>query len=258
MEFVKEGVCSYRLLPGATMATSNDFLSMLGACLSALGQGQVPDSAILTFLLSKALGYGILVSGAVVKVPQILAVARSKSAEGLAIMSFELENICFIIHASYGYLYHLPINSYGEAVFMLAQNTVLLGYLYRYSRAPWARVLAFVVLNVSMIWAVLSGRVSTAQAQSAYNMNNLIVTAARVPQIMKNYKAKNTGQLSTVAFAANSLGCIARIFTSYQDNAGIAMIRGFVLGLGLNATILGQILFYGRRGQAAKATGKTD
>lgn len=111
--------------------------------------------------LAQALGYGILVTGAVVKVPQILALARSKSAEGLACMSFELENICFIIHASYGYLYQLPINSYGEAVLMLVQNTVLLWFLYKYSRAPWARVLAFAALNISMIWAVLSGKVSS-------------------------------------------------------------------------------------------------
>lgn len=238
------------------MAGSTDLISMLGACISALSRGQLPDTAILTFLLSKALGYGILVTGAVVKVPQIMALVRSKSAAGLATMSFELENICFIIHASYGYLYQLPINSYGEAVLMLLQNTVLLGYLYRYSKTSWFRVLAFATLNVSMIWAVVSGQVSTAQAQTAYNMNNLIVTAARVPQILKNYKAKNTGQLSTVAFAANSLGCIARIFTSYQDNAGIAMIRGFVLGLVLNSTILGQILYYGRKPVAAKVPGK--
>jgi mannose-P-dolichol utilization defect protein 1 len=105
----------------------------------------------------QALGYGILVTGAVVKVPQIMALVRSKSAAGLATMSFELENICFIIHASYGYLYQLPINSYGEAVLMLLQNTVLLGYLYRYSKTSWFRVLAFATLNVSMIWAVVSG-----------------------------------------------------------------------------------------------------
>ncbi len=43
-------------------------------------------------------------------------------------------------------------------------------------------------------------------------------------------QAKSTGQLSAVAFVANVLGCMARIFTSYQDGAGMAMIRGFVLG----------------------------
>ena len=43
-------------------------------------------------------------------------------------------------------------------------------------------------------------------------------------------QTKNTGQLSVVTFIANVLGCIARIFTSYQEGGGIVMIRGFVLG----------------------------
>jgi hypothetical protein len=35
------------------MAGSTDLISMLGACISALSRGQMPDTAILTFLLSK-------------------------------------------------------------------------------------------------------------------------------------------------------------------------------------------------------------
>ena len=65
----------------------------------------------------QGLGYGILAASSVIKVPQILALLKSKSAEGLAGLSFELENICFTIHASYGLLMGLPINSYGEACF---------------------------------------------------------------------------------------------------------------------------------------------
>jgi len=229
---------------------------MLRASVEALSQGKLPEPAVLKFLLSKGLGYGILAASSVIKVPQILALMKSKSAEGLAGLSFELENICFTIHASYGYLLGLPINSYGEAALMLAQNTVLLGLMYKYSRTSPARVLAMAALNISMIYAVLSGMVQKSQAQSMYDMNNLIVTAARVPQIMKNYKASSTGQLSVVAFVANVLGCMARIFTSYQDGAGIAMIRGFVLGLILNATIMAQILYYGRRSKSGKQADK--
>jgi hypothetical protein len=41
---------------------------------------------------------------------------------------------------------------------------------------------------------------------------------------------KDTGQLSIVTYAANTLGCIARIFTSYQDGGGVSMIRSFLIG----------------------------
>ena len=43
-------------------------------------------------------------------------------------------------------------------------------------------------------------------------------------------QTKDTGQLSIVTYAANTLGCIARIFTSYQDGGGVSMIRSFLIG----------------------------
>ena len=46
----------------------------------------------------------------------------------------------------------------------------------------------------------------------------------------KFMQTKNTGQLSIVTYAANTLGCIARIFTSYQDGGGVSMIRSFLIG----------------------------
>lgn len=46
-----------------------------------------------------------------VKLPQISALLKSGSAAGLAVSSFELENLGFIIHASYGYLLGLPVSA---------------------------------------------------------------------------------------------------------------------------------------------------
>ena len=43
-------------------------------------------------------------------------------------------------------------------------------------------------------------------------------------------QSKSTGQLSGATYAANSLGCVARIFTSLQENAGYAMVRAYLLG----------------------------
>lgn len=91
---------------------------------------------------------------------------------------------------------------------------------------------------------------------SAYELNNFIFLAARIPQIISNYKvgkslccvvvtanccrfwlqdnavlqAKSTGQLSFATTAMGLAGCIARIFTSIQEGAGLSMVRGFVLG----------------------------
>ena len=99
-----------------------------------------------------------------------------------------------------------------------------------------------------------AGRVSEAAIRSAYEFNNVIFTAARLPQIIQNFQAgprcalpaavsqgaadmpawraqaKSTGQLSAANFCLNFAGCLVRIFTSWKEGGGASMVRGYVLG----------------------------
>lgn len=72
--------------------------------------------------------------------------------------------------------------------------------------------------------------------------------AARVPQILQNFGARSTGQLSALTCGLNALGALARVFTSLNagGGAGAAMVRSYALGAALNSVILAQILFYGK------------
>ena len=112
----------------------------------------------------QALGYAIIAGAAIVKVPQILTVMRSKSAEGLTFMSFELENVAFSIHMAYGFLMGLPFSAFGEAVLILAQNTFLLALIYYYAKAPLTRVLAMVGATAAGGAVALSGEKTGRQA----------------------------------------------------------------------------------------------
>ena len=61
----------------------------------------------------------------------------------------------------------------------------------------------------------------------------LCVVGCSVPEPLvglRDVQSKSTGQLSGTMYAANFLGCIARIFTSLQEGGGYAMVRGYLLG----------------------------
>ena len=105
----------------------------------------------------QALGFAILAFSCVVKVPQILAVAQSKSAEGLAPISFELEQIGLSIHTAYGWLLQLPFNTYGEAAIICVQNTFLLAQIYIFSKAPLWRSALLTTLLALAASALLTG-----------------------------------------------------------------------------------------------------
>jgi mannose-P-dolichol utilization defect protein 1 len=74
-----------------------------------------------------------------------------------------------------------------------------------------------------------AGHVSMAQISHAYDLNNIILMSARIPQIYKNFSDRSTGQLSVITYAANTLGCVARLFTTVQEGGGSAMFRQYVI-----------------------------
>lgn len=198
------------------------------------------------------MGYGIIVGSTLVKVPQISNVVRAKSADGLSAAAFELESWGLLVHAAYGAVNRLPFSSYGEAAILLAQNLLLLALVYRYSQAPASRAAGVFGVLAGAVAVLAAGGASKAAVARLYDANNLVMLAARLPQIAKNFSAKSTGQLSLVTFGVNTAGCVARIFTTLQDGGGAAMLRSYCLGLLLNATLVTQILYYGGGGAGAK------
>ncbi|CAD7703298.1 unnamed protein product, partial [Ostreobium quekettii] len=107
--------------------------------LSEVLSGRIPEWSVITLLATRMIGYCIMVAAAVTKVPQILAVIRNKSAEGLSVISFELELLGTALHMSYGYAHNLPISAYGEAIVMFIQSVVLNTAIYNYAKTPTIR-----------------------------------------------------------------------------------------------------------------------
>lgn len=210
-------------------------------------EGRLPPGGVIKLLITKMLGYLILAGATFVKVPQILDVVRAKSAEGLNSLSSELEVFGFFVHFAYGYSRQLPFSAFGECVPLLLQTLWLLLLVNKYSSAPWYRSALVVSLLCGAGTALYTGQISAAAISRAYDLNNLVFTAARVPQIVTNFKNKSTGQLNIVTAVMNLGGSVARVFTSIQEGGGTSMVRGYAIGVAMNVTLLAQILYYGKK-----------
>lgn len=105
----------------------------------------------------QGLGLGIVFGASLVKLPQILAVWRSRSAEGLSSISYELEEVGLAVMSANGFIMGLPFSAFGEAIFLLLQNTLLLGQIYTFSKAPTSRPIFGMSLLIGWFSAVLSG-----------------------------------------------------------------------------------------------------
>mmetsp|Transcript_13162 Transcript_13162/g.27901 ORF Transcript_13162/g.27901 Transcript_13162/m.27901 type:complete len:229 (-) Transcript_13162:344-1030(-) len=213
------------------------------SCATSVVGGSLPDGC-LGVLMSKILGYAVVFGSGVLKIPQILNILGSKSADGLSRASFEAETLGYSIALSYSMVRGMAFNAYGECLFLLVQDIVLLILLtvfgdQNYKRLGYAQAL----LTIGGC-GFYSGVVSGNALEYTFGGMNLLFYYARGQQIWVNWKASGTGQLSSVSTFLNFAGNAVRVLTTVQEGGGRNMLISYTTSLVLNFTLMAQIVFY--------------
>lgn len=197
----------------------------------------------LKTVISKCLGYGIILGSVMVKVPQIVKILSAKSAEGLSIISSTLELTAITATMAYSYANNFPFSAYGEAVFLVLQTAVIAFLILMYSRGT-----SLGVLYTATYAAILAYLMSPlAPMQLLWTLQALVmvfVVMARMVQALTNYRNQSTGQLSAVTVIMLFFGSLGRIFTSYQETGDTTVIATFCVSSFCNAVLLFQLAYY--------------
>uniref|UniRef100_A0A6B2LIX0 Mannose-P-dolichol utilization defect 1 protein homolog n=1 Tax=Arcella intermedia TaxID=1963864 RepID=A0A6B2LIX0_9EUKA len=195
-------------------------------------------------MVSKVLGYAIIVGSSIVKFPQIHNIWRSRSAEGLAVSMFVMELIGYVITVTYNIVNEFPFSTWGETFFVTIQNVVILYLIEAYTTKNFFQLFALFgglgAFLISALIGVLPYKIlSTLQMATIF-----IFSSSRIPQISSNFKNKSTGQLSMVTFLLSFVGGLARIFTTIQEVDDMIILVTFIIATILNGTVFFQILLY--------------
>ncbi|SJL10554.1 related to mannose-P-dolichol utilization defect 1 protein [Armillaria ostoyae] len=196
----------------------------------------------IKYSLSKGVGLGIVVGGSIVKVPQIILVVKSRSAQGLSLGTYVLETLSYCITLLYSLRNDFPFSTYGENLFLTIQNALITQLIVFYSPNPQGKI--------TLISAGLTAFISTLYYLPTEILSYLQIATlplslfAKIPQITQNYQSKSTGQLSAFAVIAQILGCIARLFTTMQEVGDPVVLAGFALALVLNGVLGAQLWMY--------------
>lgn len=86
-----------------------------------------------------------------------MAVLRAGAATGLSAATYEAEIVGYTLLLAAALRRKLAFNAYGEVVFMLAQNAVLLALVYRTARPSLARTSALWGAYVAAVSAYVAG-----------------------------------------------------------------------------------------------------
>ncbi|KAG9412104.1 Mannose-P-dolichol utilization defect 1 protein [Aphanomyces cochlioides] len=202
-------------------------------------------------VVSKVLGYLIIVGSFILKLPQILKIVAAGNVAGLSPSSFYLEVVTFLASVIYNVIRGYPISTWGESAVILVQNVLLVVLLWYYSSAPKTTqllgVVTFVGLGAGMYhlpsefdWVLPSASIP-------------LSVAARIPQIISNFRQGHTGQLAFLTLFLNFGGSAARLFTTLQETGDQVVLLGFAISMLLNGTLLTQILIYWKATDAVLA-----
>ncbi|CAH8507203.1 unnamed protein product [Heterobilharzia americana] len=205
--------------------------------------GEFLDGPCFKTVFSKLLGYGIIIGSSLVKIPQVLKVAKCKNAYGLSILSILLELISFTSMSVYSIANKFPFSSYGEGIFLGIQDFLLaiMAITWTYSRA---KAVLFTCTYMAGLAVLLSPTLPLSTLMLLQTANLPIMLSSKIAQIWTNWCSGTTGQLSAITVVLFAVGSTARIFTSIQETGDRLMIVSCILAALCNYLLLVQLVYY--------------
>ena len=174
----------------------------------------------------------------------------------MSFAAFTLETLSYAITLAYASRNNFPFSTYGENLFLTIQNAIITTLISFYpskssrlsgtSTNPLGAILTFIGMLAGAAALSIVPKEMLALLQMATFPLSVF---SKLPQILQNYRARSTGQLSTFAVGSQVIGCLARLFTTATEVGDPILLFGFVLALVLNVVLGAQMWMYWGQGQ---------
>jgi len=217
--------------------------------------GNLFHGPCISFIISKLLGFAIILGSLIVKVPQILKILNAKSAKGINLGSSLLELAGLLLTLSYAYRMGFPFSTYGETAFISVQNVIIVFEIFYFSGGLTPLFFGIMATYATAVYVFLFNPANILDISvlgSLQTFNIVILIFARIPQIWTSFSNKSAGQLAFLTWLLNFAGATARVFTTMQETGDVTQMVVYVLSSVLNGTVLFQILYYGNEKETKK------
>jgi mannose-P-dolichol utilization defect protein 1 len=218
-------------------------------CVKGIMSGSF-DASCIQLIISKMLGYSIIVLSCILKVPQIKNMLNAKSDKGLNYISVYSEIILYLFSALYSFHYRNPISTYGENIIVLIQCLIILYLSYKYAGSRIGIVEKIVAVSFIAMFPTLmivnESIIPDKYWELLASSSMIIISIARWSQIFHSYKHKDTGPLSSFTFILALGGNLARAFTTISETGDKILLMAYFYGAILSLICLIQIFIYNK------------
>jgi len=201
------------------------------------------DGNCFKALLSKVLGCGIIAGSLGVKLPQILKIWKSKSAEGLNLFSIFLDLFAITFNLSYSFVKGFPFTAWGDVFFVAIQTAIIACLVLTYGGGI-RKAFVFLTVYATICYVLMGGTAPIEFLWSMQGFNIPILVLGKLSQAWTNFQNGSTGQLSVITMFLLFFGSLARIFTSIQETGDIMMIATYCFSTASNGVLVFQCLYY--------------
>ncbi|KAI2640966.1 hypothetical protein GGS21DRAFT_502473 [Xylaria nigripes] len=167
------------------------------------------DSECLKLAISKGLGIGIIGASSIVKVPQIVKIMQSQSAEGISFLSYLLETSSYLITLAYNMRNGFPFSTFGETALILGQNFIITVLVLNYSGRSSMAALFVVALATSVVALFNANIIDMPTLGYLQAGAGVLGVASKIPQVAAIFQEGGTGQLSAFMVSPTYLLTIA-------------------------------------------------
>lgn len=197
----------------------------------------------LKMIISKGLGYTILVGSLLLRLPQIMNIMKAQSGDGISVTSELLMLMSIFGSMAYGYFKSFPISAYGDTYCLWVQAIIILIQVFYYQKKHCSAVITLVCTSV-LSYLMYADMIPEVVIVGLNGSGTLLAVLSKSNQIYANYANSSTGVLSAITLFLQLFGCIARVFTSIQETGDSLMIFTYVTVSLLNGVLVGQMVYY--------------
>ena len=164
----------------------------------------------------------------------------------------------YIIAGCYNVHIGSPFSVYGENMFLLLQSAIIvtLLWIFENNTSKQEKIILSSIILIFFIYLYWDSFVPELLWKILMNCQFLMLTYARMPQILSNYRNKSTGELSFLTFSLSLFGNLARLFTVLKEVTDILYLITCALGTIFNLLIALQIIIYWKNRMPKEAKNK--
>ncbi len=199
--------------------------------------------------ISRLLSYTVVAVSLILKLPQVIALLRSKNTKGVDLRACWMSVGGCLIGFSYGYIHGYHITTYMEAGVVAVQTAVIV-FLVIYYNEQWTvengvyTIISLVFITVSYLKLVPHPLLRILL------LSTLPLTIfSKWAQINAIYKIKSRGNVSLLTWCLDAYTCFARLFTVYMEVGDLQIFVTILIAFIMNCVVIFLCVFYSDRAQ---------